>query len=260
MANDEVPEDADGRFREELERDSRWLRNFLIDNAGHDCDFNSFLGRSPGTSHSEFAQDVFEKDRIELLAGVFRYLKILLGDEERAAEWLFHNEALKAVGGSDPYDYVKEGHFDALWLLHDFLALRALQARLGQPKLEKEALPSVVCNGTSSVDMDELFDLLQAAWGLTDEEFEQLLRAPAGWVRARRNHEVPSDKLGERLARLLKLHQAFRLVMDPRRYASAWRRPWHPESPLRNRSPWEAYVSDGDAALDVIQSYFAAQR
>lgn len=109
-------------------------------------------------------------------------------------------------------------------------------------------------------EFDVLLDLLQAAWGFDDAEFEKLLHADPGWLRAWRNHEVsPGHQLLERARRLLRLHEAFRLVIKPGGYAAAWRRRWRATSPIGQLSPWEAYLKGGEAALDVIESYYAAQ-
>ena len=109
-------------------------------------------------------------------------------------------------------------------------------------------------------ELEPLLDLLPAAWRLTDGEFELLLRSPPNWLNAWRNHEVELDEATmDRLRRLRRLHEAFRLVMNPLAYADAWRRPWHAESVIGGRSPWQAYEQDGDSALDVIEGYFGAQ-
>ena len=109
-------------------------------------------------------------------------------------------------------------------------------------------------------EMDLLLDLLPAAWGMSDSEFERLLRCPPGWIRAWRNHEVfVEPNVSERAARLRRLHNAFRLVVGEEGYAEAWRRPWSPDSPIGNRSPWQAYVEQGDLALDTLEAYFRAQ-
>lgn len=110
-------------------------------------------------------------------------------------------------------------------------------------------------------EFDMLLDLIQAAWGFDDADFEKLLHADEGWLRAWRNHEVsPDHRLLERARRLLRLHEAFRLVIKPGAYATAWRRRWRAGSLIGQQSPWQAYLKDGDAALDAIESYYAAQR
>lgn len=104
-----------------------------------------------------------------------------------------------------------------------------------------------------------LIDLLPAAWGMTDREFEQILQSPEGWMRARRNHEVGlGPSIRARLRRLLRFQNALRLIAHPQGYAEAWRRPWARGSPIEARSPWEAYVEEGDAALDAIEAYLSA--
>jgi hypothetical protein len=110
-------------------------------------------------------------------------------------------------------------------------------------------------------EYDLLIDMLPAAWGMIDEEFEQLLQTPTGWLQANRNHEVsPGPKILLRLRRLRSLHNAFRTVVRPQGYAEAWRRVWVHSSPIGKRSPWQAYQEDGDRALDLVEAYFCAQR
>lgn len=105
-----------------------------------------------------------------------------------------------------------------------------------------------------------LLELLPAAWGMDDSEFEQLLEVPPDWLRAWRNHEVHiGPDVHRRIRRLRKLHDAFRLVFPPQRHAMAWRRRWRDDSPIGDESPWSAFIKDGDAALDKIEAHLRAQ-
>ena len=109
-------------------------------------------------------------------------------------------------------------------------------------------------------ELEPLLDLFPAAWRLTDEEFELLLRSSPSWLNAWRNYEVELDEVTmDRLRRLRSLHEAFRLVMNPLAYAEAWRRPWKAKSVIGGRSPWQAYEQDGDPALDLVERYFRSQ-
>mgnify|MGYP001313602317 CR=1 FL=1 len=118
-------------FRNELERASEWLRKLLIDHVGEDCNFDTLLGRELPGNHPEYAQNIFELDRIKLLQDIVHYLVTTLGNEEQAFLWLFHNKAFKAAGCADPYDYLQDGSFDALWLLRDLLCMRASATPIG---------------------------------------------------------------------------------------------------------------------------------
>lgn len=121
------------------------------------------------------------------------------------------------------------------------LAIAAQQMRLGEAHL--------------------LLDLLPAAWGMTDRDFEQILLVSRGWMIARRNHEVGlGPDVRVRLRRLLQFQNALALIVRPNAYAEAWRRPWKSDSPIGARSIWEAYQQDGDAVFDVVEAFAFAAR
>jgi hypothetical protein len=104
-----------------------------------------------------------------------------------------------------------------------------------------------------------LLDVLPIAWGLHEEEFEQLLGVPPSWLARWRNQQADIDTaLRERLRRLRRFHDALRLVVLPQEYAAAWRSEWTAESPIGQRSLWKAFQEDGDAALDRLENYFWA--
>ncbi len=116
--------------------------------------------------------------------------------------------------------------------------------------------------GRVTLAQERTFDLLQAAWGLTDREFEQLLQVPAGWLAGVRIYEVhPLMEHGARLERLLKFHDAIRLVsyQSPPDYAAWWRREWRKDSPIGAKSPLSAVLELGDPAIDELEQIFKAQ-
>lgn len=104
-------------------------------------------------------------------------------------------------------------------------------------------------------DLEPTLDLLQAAWDLTDLEVEQLLAVPVGWLALWRNHEAAMGlEQFEILNRLLSLHEAMRLHMEPRGYAKWLRRRWKPGSITDGRSPIEVLLSDGKVA-EQLRAY-----
>lgn len=108
-------------------------------------------------------------------------------------------------------------------------------------------------------DLEPTLDLLQAAWDLTDLEVEQLLAVPAGWLALWRNREAAMGlEQFEALNRLLSLHEAMRLHMEPRGYAKWLRRRWKPGSLTEGRSPIEMLLSNGKAAADQLRAYLVA--
>jgi hypothetical protein len=108
-------------------------------------------------------------------------------------------------------------------------------------------------------EYEPLLDLLPAAWGLTDEEFEPLLGVRPGWLRWWRQEK---SKLGEqlrnRLRHLRQFSEAVRLVARREDYPLVWRTVWEPGSPIGERSPWEAVRDAGTPALDLLEEYFRA--
>jgi hypothetical protein len=113
-----------------------------------------------------------------------------------------------------------------------------------------------------SVAEDErLFDLLPAAWGMDDPTFEQIAGLPARWLWQWRNHyRAPSDEELARVRRLMRFHDAIRLVTygDNPDYPGWWRRCWTETSFIGKRSPLEAILRD-PAILDKLEQYLWAQ-
>jgi len=101
-----------------------------------------------------------------------------------------------------------------------------------------------------------LLDLLPVAWGLTDSEFEQLLGVSGSWLQNWRQRQTAIEAgVRERLWRLRRLHDVLRLLIRPCEYAVVWRDVWNAESPIGQRSPWQAFHEDGDEALDRLENY-----
>lgn len=108
---------------------------------------------------------------------------------------------------------------------------------------------------------ERLFDLLQAAWGMDDETFEKVARLPSKWMWQWRNHyRAPSNEELARVRRLMSFHDAIRLVTygEPD-YPAWWRRAWREDSGIGKRSPLEAVLADGDAAVDYLERCFRSQ-
>ena len=108
-------------------------------------------------------------------------------------------------------------------------------------------------------EYEPLLDLLPAAWGLTDEEFEPLLGVHPGWLRWwRKEGGMLDEQLRNRLRHLRQLSEAIRLVARRADYPLVWRTRWEPASPIGERSPWEAVCDGGTAALNLLHDYFRA--
>lgn len=82
---------------------------------------------------------------------------------------------------------------------------------------------------------------------------------PSGWLEAWRIHEAP-EVPEERVRRLMRFHDALRLVVRPGGYGEYLRRPWKDESPIGARSILQAVAEDGPAALDKVESYLRGAR
>lgn len=99
-------------------------------------------------------------------------------------------------------------------------------------------------------------DVLPAAWGLSEREFEKLINLPEGWLRAWRNHEVEIDNaLASDLLKLGALQIGMRLVRTPDNYAGFWHHRWRFDSPIGARSLWQAFEEDGWPAVEAIINY-----
>jgi hypothetical protein len=108
-------------------------------------------------------------------------------------------------------------------------------------------------------EFEPLLDLLPAAWGLTDEEFEPLLGVRPGWVRWWRQEKgMLDEQLRNRLRHLRQFSEAIRLVARREHYPLVWRTAWEPGSPIGERSPWEAVRDAGTPALDLLEEYLRA--
>lgn len=108
-------------------------------------------------------------------------------------------------------------------------------------------------------EVEPILDLLQGAWGLADFEVEQILAVPTGWLALWRTHEVSMGLAQfEVLNRLISLHEAMRMHMEPHGYAKWLRQRWKPESLTKGRSPIEVLLSDGKAAAEQLRAYLVA--
>lgn len=130
-----MAEQNGGLDNQEVVRLSDWVRDYLLEHTGEDRFFDVILGRCSG-DHPPHAKDIFEKDRLDLFLGTIRHLNELCGDEAAAAKWLFHNATFERMGKDSPFDYIQDGEFDALWLLHDLLEMSAVSRR-GEAPLAK---------------------------------------------------------------------------------------------------------------------------
>lgn len=113
----------------------------------------------------------------------------------------------------------------------------------------------------SAAAEEGLFDLLQAAWGMDDATFEKVAGLPPKWMWEWRNHyRAPSDQELVRIRRLMRFHDAIRLVTygEPD-YSAWWRRVWRENSGIGNRSPLDAVLANGDATLDYLEQCFRSQ-
>jgi hypothetical protein len=106
-------------------------------------------------------------------------------------------------------------------------------------------------------EFEPLVDLLQAAWALNEDQFAQLFGSSpptlADWQQER---VALSEQQMQRLRRLRRLHEAFRLMVRPQNYPEIWHIVWERGSFIGGRSIWEAYEEDGDAVLDLVEDYF----
>jgi len=107
---------------------------------------------------------------------------------------------------------------------------------------------------------ERLFDLLPAAWGLTDEEFERLAGLPERWMWEWRNHyRAPLDEELAIARRLMSFHEALHCIgAGGQHYAKSWRRIWKPDSLIGERSPLQAIIKDGKSALELLETYLRA--
>lgn len=98
-------------------------------------------------------------------------------------------------------------------------------------------------------------DVLPAAWALTEAQFERLLEVSPGWHRAWRNHEIAiDDAVASRIWDLGALQDRIGLLHTPESYAEFWHHRWAAESPIGNRSPWEAFEDEGAAGLAKVKA------
>jgi len=109
--------------------------------------------------------------------------------------------------------------------------------------------------------LETCIDLLQAAWQIEDAEFERLLEVPPGWLRAWRAHEVEdaATVADGPVRRLLRLHRALRLVVQPAQYGEYIRRPWRAGSVIGERSVLDAVLEEGEPAIERIAQYLWAK-
>jgi len=104
---------------------------------------------------------------------------------------------------------------------------------------------------------ERLFDLLSAAWGLEDSEFETVAGLPERWMWEWRHHyRAARDEDLAIARRLMSFHEALGLIVPPGRgYAKWWRRRWPTGSLLGERTPLEAVQDDGTTKLDQLEGY-----
>lgn len=107
---------------------------------------------------------------------------------------------------------------------------------------------------------ERLFDLLPAAWGMDDPTFEKVAGLPAQWLwQWRNNNRAPTDEELACVRRLMSFHEAIRLTYAAPNYADWWRRRWHEGSRIGGRSPLEAVLAEGEAAMGVLERCFRSQ-
>jgi len=126
-------------------------------------------------------------------------------------------------------------------------------------KLSEQQGANAVRRGSAEQD-ERLFDLLQAAWGMDDATSEKVAGLPPRWLWQWRNHyRAPSDAELAGIRRLMRFHDAIRLVAygEPN-YAAWWRRRWSKGSCIGTQSPLEAVLSDL-ATMDRLEQYLRAQ-
>lgn len=141
------------------------------------------------------------------------------------------------------------------------LILRMLAAAWRQHELESldGYQPAEACAEDTAADSEALalfLDVLPSAWGLTEQQIEQLLKVAPGWLRAWRNHEVRLDSpVRTRIWKLGLLQKRMGLISKPEDYCTFWHREWAETSPLGSRSPWQAFEQEGDDAIRKIQQF-----
>ncbi|MFC7537885.1 hypothetical protein ACFQPG_10995 [Sphingomonas sp. GCM10030256] len=126
-------------------------------------------------------------------------------------------------------------------------------------KLSQQQGANAARRGISEQD-EQLFDLLQAAWGMDDATFEKVAGLPPRWLWQWRNHyRAPSDPELAGIRRLMRFHNAIRLVTygEPN-YAAWWRRRWSDGSFIGSQSPLDAVLSN-PAMMDRLEQYLRAQ-
>lgn len=100
-----------------------------------------------------------------------------------------------------------------------------------------------------------LIDLLQVAWALADERFEQLLGVEPGWLENLKHHKAQfTPAISDRLGRLTRFHNAVRHCSPRSFYNEFWDAAWPHDSPLGARSPWEAWMKEGEVSLRAIEA------
>jgi hypothetical protein len=132
------------------------------------------------------------------------------------------------------------------------LIARALAAGLARDAAIKDRRADL-----SDDEMLGLFlDVLPAAWGFSEADFEKLLELPRGWLRAWRNHEVAiDDELALEIRELGALQRRLRLLRTPDGYSRFWHHRWSAHSPIGARTPWQAFCDDGPSALALIRQH-----
>lgn len=99
-------------------------------------------------------------------------------------------------------------------------------------------------------------DLIQAAWGLSDSEFEDALRLPPGAVRQWRNHDFCFAPLTlARLQRLFVFHEKLRFISlgHPPNFRQVIRRELPASSGVGCRSILAVIRSGDDAMMETVE-------
>lgn len=111
-----------------------------------------------------------------------------------------------------------------------------------------------VCSDANERNFKFMIALLPGAWGLTPEEFSQLLGLADASFLDDLNSE-PDEEVYKRVERLKRLLCAFCAVLRPPEFPAAWRVIWEDHSQIGERSLWRAFQEDGDVALDKFELY-----
>ena len=82
-------------------------------------------------------------------------LQILLGGERVAANWLFDSARFRRTVGFVPFDYLEDGEFDALALMHAFTEVQADHRRVADMP---DCAPVKGTGQAADIDLARFFD------------------------------------------------------------------------------------------------------